>query len=363
MNQKHLFSTDCELTRYVNYIEKTVSKAGVPLDRPLLQIGVLAVPIVTVTALIVMVLTAGLAGAQERADFFEGKEEGWFWYEDPIIPEEQEPERPPETTSASGKQSTEQGLAPMSVEWLQKQLPILRNRAIDEPTFHNVSAYKYAERIMMDKAQLYSDMSRAVVEQDPLLDENLRVPFASAAKTAMMSAMDDARNELLADLSKVVGVWVFYNQDCSFCQAQVAPINSFVSEHGFDTTIITKDGNFLENVSPAITVRTQTGQFQTLGIEFTPAIVMLSPPNDFFVVSQGFVSKKALEDRILSAAHRYGLLTDEDYNRVVPTREGLLAANSFDEEEIDWNNSHDWMPFLREQLQSAYGIVQDGDYR
>ena len=350
-------------TRYVNYIEKTVSEAEVLLDRPLVQIGVLAAPIVVVTMLIVLLLTAGVAGAQEEKDFFEGKEEGWFWYEDPIIPEAQEPEQPPETISSPARSSSDQRPVPMSVEWLQAQLPILRNRAINEPTFHNVSAYKYAERIMMDKAQLYSDMSRAVVEQDPLLDENLRVPFASAAKTAMMGAMDDARNELLGDLSKVVGVWVFYNQNCSFCQAQVTPINSFVSEHGFDTTIITKDGNFLENVNPAIKVKTQTGQFRSLGIEFTPAIVMLSPPKNYYVVSQGFVSKKALEDRLLSTAHRYGLLTDEDYNRVAPTRRGLLAASEFDEDEIDWNDSQEWMPFLRQQLKAAYGIEQGGDYR
>ena len=85
----------------------------------------------------------------------------------------------------------------MSVEWLRANLPVLRDRAIDQPTQENVRAYYYAQRIMMDKAQVFSDVAREVTGTDPLLDENLRVPFASAAKAAQLRNANESKAAIL----------------------------------------------------------------------------------------------------------------------------------------------------------------------
>ena len=56
-----------------------------------------------------------------------------------------------------------------------------RDKAIDNPSPENVAAYYYLQRVMMDKAQRFTDMARRVVMSDPLLDENQRRPIATFA--------------------------------------------------------------------------------------------------------------------------------------------------------------------------------------
>ena len=56
-----------------------------------------------------------------------------------------------------------------------------RDKAIDNPSPENVAAYYYLQRVMMDKAQRFTDMARRVVMSDPLLDENPRRPIATFA--------------------------------------------------------------------------------------------------------------------------------------------------------------------------------------
>lgn len=288
-----------------------------------------------------------------EASFYTNKEDGWFWYEDP--PPEQAPaEEEPPATPAPGPAS---GPAPMSVEWLRTNLPILRDKAIDQPTSENVAAYFYAQRIMMDKAQVFSDKAREITSSDPLLDENLRVPFASAAKTAQLRNSNESKKEILAAVAEKAGLWFFHDDTCQYCETQVPVANTLARRYGIPVVYISRQGGAIPGLDPGIKVRPAEGRFERLGVTHTPSVMMLVPPNDYYLIAQGFTSLSSLEDRIVNAAHRYGLVDERLYQDAVPTSRGVLQADaSAGSESVDWNAPEQWVPYLKKMLAETYGI-------
>jgi conjugal transfer pilus assembly protein TraF len=85
--------------------------------------------------------------------------------------------------------------------------------------------------------------------------------------------------------------------------------------------------------------------------------MMLVPPNDYYLIAQGFTSLSSLEDRIVNAAHRYGLIDERLYQDAVPTSRGVLQADaSAGSESVDWNAPAQWVPYLKKMLAETYGI-------
>jgi conjugal transfer pilus assembly protein TraF len=293
---------------------------------------------------------------QNKDEFFKDKADGWHWYEDPPIEEEEEEveeELPIQLVAPASTEAPE----PLSAEWIRTTLPMLRDAAIDNPTRTNVSAYFYAQRIMMDKAQIFSDMAREVVTTDPLLDENLRLPFASAAKVSYLQSAKAAKGEIIDMLAEESALWLFYDENCSYCKDQINPINTFAKKHALTIEVVHKQGGQIDGLDPSIRVRRAEGHFERLGINFTPAVVMVTPPDNLWVISQGFTAYTSLVDRVIAAANRFGLISEEEYMKAVPTSRGVLRAESVNESEaVDWDSPDEWVPYVQDAIRQTYGL-------
>jgi conjugal transfer pilus assembly protein TraF len=304
----------------------------------------------------IALMVVALPGRTEgmRSSFYQNQAEGWFWYQDPApAPDETDEPQPPQPAPVGAPPPP----APMSVEWLRANLPVLRDRAIDQPTQENVRAYYYAQRIMMDKAQVFSDVAREVTGTDPLLDENLRVPFASAAKASILRTADDAKARILASIAGKVGLWFFHDDRCEYCEKQVEPANALARVHGLKVVYLSRQGLPIRGLDPAIPVRAADGRFERLGVQYTPSVMLLVPPSGYYLIAQGYASLSALEDRIVHAAHRYGLVEERLYYDAVPTARGVLTANTTaPPDQIDWNSPDQWVPYLRTKIAETYGV-------
>ena len=313
------------------------------------------------TILLLMPLFVYANGNSE--EFYIEKERGWHWYEEPppepIKDEEDENPVVPSAGSTSQSESSEAGPAPMSVEWVKATLPKLEEIAIDNPTRENVRNYYYAQRIMMDKAQRFSTVAAEVVRNDPLLDENNRLPFASAAKVAYFQKANAAKDDVLDSLKDVAGLWFFFDETCSYCKQQVNPINELYRKYDLTIEVIHKQGGGVTGLAPGIKVRRATGQFESLGIKFTPAVVMVRPPEDFYIVSQGFVAFTTLTDRIFAAAHEQGLVDEDQFYAANPMEKGILRAENVTSDVVDWDDANEWVPFIQGQLLRIYGFEVD----
>lgn len=307
-------------------------------------------------------LLSGLSYGQEspgessKTDFYENRADGWHWYKDPA--ETVEEEKPPILISAPAQDSKPDGPPPMSAEWLRVNLPVLRDAAIDNPTDNNVAAYFYAQRIMMDKAQVFSDKARRVVNSDPLLDENLRLPFAAAAKVTLLSSATDTKREIISELADKVGLWVFYDETCVYCSDQIRPLNRLAEKHGLTIQIIHRQGGAIPEADKRLQIRPDTGQFENLGINFTPTVMMVVPPDGYYVISQGFSAYQELVDKLVAASNEYGLISKAQYYAASPTSRGVLETNDIDSDvkAVDWEKTEEWVPFIRAEIAKTYGI-------
>jgi conjugal transfer pilus assembly protein TraF len=242
-----------------------------------------------------------------------------------------------------------------SVKWLQEQLPVLRERAIDNPTRKNVSIYLYAQRVMMDKADRFSTMFQRVALTDPLLDENNRFPFATAFRSVTLRARSWAQKEILKGLSKKAGIFFFYKSDCKYCHFQIFPLKQFVARYGFELKLVSLDGKPMPGAETAPFMK-DSGQAKAWNITVVPAIVLAAPPDRVGVVSQGLLSTDALVSRILLAAEELELLSPDELRLAHLEQRGILTPEDTRMPEgVDPNDPDAWMAYLRERLELSMG--------
>lgn len=267
--------------------------------------------------------------------FYKGKAEGWFWYKDPKEEEEEKEEVPPPPPPPPPKDepvemeptATPDGPAIFSVAWLRANLDKYRDMAIDDPTPENVSRYYYMQRMMMDKASKFSEMSSKVIMKDPFLDEDSRRPVATYAANAMNKMAADSRDKVLKELSQKVGLFYFFKSDCSLCVEQAGVLQSLNHATGIPVIPVSMDGENLPGGGFA-EYRVDTGQAEKLGIFQAPALALAIPPNRSEIVGYGAITLDVLYNRILVAAKDADVIDQRTFASTQPVNDtGLLSMD------------------------------------
>ena len=190
---------------------------------------------------------------------------------------------------------------PFSVSWLKEKLPILHENAINNPSDENVRAYKYAERLMLDMATNYGNAVERVVAADPMLNEEARFPIAAAARASALFQVDAARKEILKSIAPKTGIWFVFDSTCSFCHTQFDTLQDMVKEYNWPIRYISVDGKPLKGMT-TFWPDPRGERSKTLGVQITPAILLVSPPRNVTIVAHGALARAALEKKIVTAA-------------------------------------------------------------
>lgn len=305
-----------------------------------------------VTSLTVL-MTPALAAPDGEDSFFFRKSEGWFWYQDPPEPvPEPEPPQPPAAIAAPAPLAPPPSPAPFSTAWLRVQLPVLKDRAIDDPTPDNVAAYLYAQKVMFDKSDQFSRVWERVAQSDPLLDERVRFPAASALRAALLQGRDKAREDSLRYLAGISGMVFFFRSDCQFCHLQWPILQRFATRHGWQVRAVSLDGQTIPGIE---TFEADAGQARALGIQVVPAVALAVPPEHWLVVARGYLAETELTQRILLAVDDQGLLPEELKQLTDPFAKGLLTAQDLQGLPIGLGDDpKDWVSWLRGQMEAKY---------
>lgn len=282
--------------------------------------------------------------------FIERKAEGWFFYKDPKEQPPPPPLLPQKPAPAETKPAQEKNkLEPFSVSWLRINMPKLLDAAIDDPTKENVEAYLYAQRTAMDKAQRYAEMTTRVVAADPFLDENNRVPIATYTKPFFLRNAQAGVTEALKHVASVGGLWVFFDSKCDFCRPQVNTVQKIAKEYGFVTKFISMDGKSLPNIPE---FEHNTGQASILNLRITPTTVLVVPPNNYYIVSQGMMAQDQLAERIIIAADSNNLLPKDIAQKINTYDRGVLTNEDTQQGASD--DPKQWVKYLKDKLQGRY---------
>lgn len=281
----------------------------------------------------VVPLTAVLASAvvgssrasapEDGGAYFKRSSEGWFWYEDlwsdPQPPPE--PVEPPPSTSSAPSEPQ-----PLSAEWLRVNMPKYLDRAIDDPTQENVSAYFYLNRVWLDKGNKFADVAQEVVTQDPMLDETTRRPLATYAANEMNREAGRSRNDALQEIAASAGIYFFFHSECRYCAVQAPVLKAFADAYGFVVIPVSLDGQPLPD-GHFPNYRADNGQAQHLGVEQTPAMFLARPPDRMVLLAQGALSYAELAQRVLLAGKNLGLIDEQRYERTRPIQPSPSTAN------------------------------------
>ncbi|ADV02146.1 conjugal transfer protein TraF [Alicycliphilus denitrificans] len=293
--------------------------------------------------------------------FILDKEDGWFWYErepepeTPVKPPEIKPEPKNPVEPAPPKKTQPQKVEPLSVEWFQKEYQQILNKAIDEPSQENVRKYRYATRVMLDKASNFTHVFQRESLLDPLLDEANRMPFSSASRGSFMRLTIEEQAKAIKAISEKAGLWVFLDESCAFCALQYPIVARMAQDRKLTVIYITPDGKRPPWMAKTDDVRAESGQSKFLRIGVRPAVAVVVPPENVTVLTQGLLSQDMLEERLLFAGDQSGLLSKEISDKAFPERRGLLTPD--DIKEIGGSMSDDTKSFtnsVQDRLQKRY---------
>ena len=293
--------------------------------------------------LLILLLQVLAAWGDEGGDvpelsYFADKQRGWFWYE--VLPEpvvEKKPEQPkavPVESKTAQKQPSvvePQSVqptqippvepAPLSSAWLRKNMENYLNQAIDDPSHENVAAFYYLQRVMMDKAERFTNAARFVVMSDPQLDETVRRPIATYAANEANHQAGIAAERALKDIAGQVGILFFFRSDCAYCHVQAPILSMLERAYGFKIYAVSLDGLPMPN-GLFSNFKLDRGQAALLGVEQTPALFLMKPPKQVVPLSQGVLSLEEMTSRILLAGKEAGWIEPSQYQ----TTQGIRST-------------------------------------
>lgn len=292
--------------------------------------------------LFLLVLFSSLSFQAAFAEQAQGRR-GFLFYDDkqlPVIktqPKKKPPEKQPEKVSGSPQPAQTAQPQPelFSVAWLQQKMPILLENAINNPTDDNVRAYKYAEKMMTDKADNFANTSERVVRNDPMLDESVRFPIASTASSNALWQVDKAREEIIKDLSQNSGLWFFFDSQCRFCETQYRVVKILERKYHFPAHYITIDGKLLKGMEnePKKKLKTDIGGkiAKELGVKLTPAVLLIHPDsNSVIIVSHGASAADEVEYKMVTAAIEHNLANPELVKVANLEKRGILTPQDIE---------------------------------
>jgi conjugal transfer pilus assembly protein TraF len=196
---------------------------------------------------------------------------------------------------------------PLTAAWYRKHLGEIRDRALDDPSPENVRSFFLIQKSLLDKAETFAAAARDVVLSDPLLDERpSRSPSLSLSEgygqTERLMRLQD-----LKALSGKAGLLFVYRSDCRYCHAMAPLLDTLCRKTGLHLIAMSLDGAPLHGLSTAIH-RAAPDLAARLKLTVTPMLYLMMPPRRLETVLEGAATEIELEERILAAGRRLGLL-------------------------------------------------------
>lgn len=265
-------------------------------------------------------LTAQVS-SENPGRFYERKAEGWFWYQEELPEESQDPVEPTDSFISPDLDAIEDMPASvpqvLSSAWFRENLPKYRDAAWDEPTIENARTYMYLQRYAMDRSEQFADAVELAVVGDPFLDEESRRPSATFASQNLDKWAGERSDEIASKIAQKAGLFFFFRSDSDASVVQAPIIKMLEARDGFHVLPISVDGGSLPgDVFPQF--RIDEGQAESMGVEVFPALYLVSAEREVEPIAQGVLSLADLKHRIILAAKRRGWISDEEFNKTKP---------------------------------------------
>ena len=300
-------------------------------------------------------LVAGSAMAQQQSEpgttttadthggnaYISDHERGWFWYERrPDPPPPLPPTTPPPGSPANPDPP------PLSVAWLRIHLEQAREIAIDNPTRENVEYYNYLQKITLDKAERFAQVSVQTNTLNPTLDETVQNPVSTAQRNARRDTESQSMHDTMTAMARDFGIFYIFKSDCPYCRREDPLLLSMQQNYGFHVLPISIDHRGLLDGSFPNWVPDR-GQASSLNVTGTPTLYLFRPPNTLVFLSVGLQSMPELRERILTVARSRNWIDQNTFDLAMRGATHDLFIEHVDPSTINWDDPHEALSALK----------------
>lgn len=271
--------------------------------------------------------------------------DGFFWYRDHPAQKPKPKEKQEKTASPAPvtQQPVEEKPRPGSAEWFRRTEKELLDRMTGEPDEKTVFAYQTLNRLRMDRADQVARIWESNNQKYPFLSEEVRMPFSARARQQALWEIGQAKDKIMADISSKAGLWLFFDSKCSFCLSQYRTVSALREKFpNMAVRYISTDGGIISGMDRRL-VRNDTGgeRARSLGIQLTPAVVMVVPPDKMGLIAHGAVSLDELEEKIVTAAIDMKVVDPKLAQTAKMNERGMIDRNDWEAAGITGEESPD----------------------
>ena len=242
------------------------------------------------------------------SEFLHDKYRGWFFREPEPVPAVI---KKPKQDEVKTQQPKEAALKPLTQDWFEKNLPKLRDQAIDNPTKENVVAFLTVQKLWADAATNFASSFSNVVMENPWLTSDKFRPTANFGSQFYDRRAKQNKELLIEKISEKTGLWFFFASYCESCHV-IAPVLRDMRERlGVPVLAVSIDGKGIPDF-PKFTI--DRGQARKYNVTSTPTI-MAYRDNKLYPIGEGIISTDQIIDRMLYFAKEYGWITEQEWNK------------------------------------------------
>ncbi len=146
----------------------------------------------------------------------------------------------------------------------------------------------------------------------------------------------------MADISKKAGLWMFFDSKCNYCHSQFDTVSMLQQKYrGMEIRFISTDGGVIKGM-PADKIRFDHGALKarSLGIQITPAIVLVAPPEKMGIIAHGAMSLSDLEEKIVTASIDMKIADPKLAQTAKMNERGMINRSDWEAAGITGNEFH-----------------------
>ena len=207
-----------------------------------------------------------------------------------------EEDRQDEAKSNPARPKSKEDQAVEELNRIRKELDAKRALAVVNPTPDNVKAYMAAQKVEIERADLFADVWRRVLWQNAELNFELKHPMNNSAIRVADKSRDERQVKTMTELAREWGIFFFFRGDCAYCKHMIPTLQWLTRQYDMTILPISLDGGSIEGLPPSVP---DNGLSRQLGVEVVPLFVLGNvKTHKMVIIGSGVLSLQDFVDRI-----------------------------------------------------------------
>lgn len=177
------------------------------------------------------------------------------------------------------------------------------HRARHTKTVKDMRVFLSLQDYWLKESSDFSQTFQKTMLYYPQYDYAVNHPTSSIGTKLLDETREQKRHAVIHRLAKTHGLLFFYRGNNIYDQKQIPMLRDFCSRFGLSLIALSVDGEHSPELPAS---RTDTGQADTLGVHFFPAVLLVNPKTQKTLpVAFGLTTQDVLEKRLMLAGTHF----------------------------------------------------------